>query len=166
LKTVLWLLLLVLFAGCSTRATPHYTQKTKTLKKYTPPYKPKTNNYITKALYKQYKKWYKVPYKYGGCNKCGLDCSALVQNIYKDAFGIQIPRTTKNQAKVGYRVQKNSTKAGDLVFFHTGYNSRHVGIIIEKDKFIHTSTKRGVTISSVNNPYWKSRYWQSRRILP
>jgi len=166
LKTVFFLLLLVLFVGCSNKPTPHHTQKTKTLKKHTPPYKLKTNNYITKALYKQYKKWYKTPYKYGGCSTCGIDCSSLIQQIYKDAFGITIPRTTKEQIKIGYRVSKNSTKAGDIVFFKIGYKSRHVGIIIEKGSFLHTSTKHGVTISHLSNPYWRSKYWQSRRILP
>jgi cell wall-associated NlpC family hydrolase len=63
-------------------------------------------------------------------------------------------------------VSKNSTKEGDLVFFKTGFNTRHAGIIIEQDKFMHTSQKNGVSISSLSNPYWKSRYWQSRRVLP
>jgi len=172
MKSVLLIVCIVFFTACSTKNTPHYTKKPKL--KHTqqykqnkiPPYKPKTKNYITTALYKEYKKWYKTPYKYGGCSRDGVDCSSLIQKIYKDAFNIQIPRTTKEQAKIGYKVSKNSSKEGDLVFFKTSYNTRHTGIIIERGKFLHTSTKYGVIISHLNNPYWKSKYWQTRRILP
>lgn len=166
---IVFIILIILFNGCSTKTTIHPVKKIKLSKKIPskqPKYKPKNKNYITTALYKEYKKWYKTPYKYGGCNLKGLDCSSLVQQIYKDAFGITIPRTTKNQVKMGYRVKKNSTKAGDIVFFKINHKGRHVGIIMEKDSFIHASTKYGVTISHLNNPYWKSKYWQSRRILP
>jgi len=162
----------LLFTGCSTKKV-HYktdTHKLTKIRKHnkhkTTSYKPKTTNYITTALYKEYKKWYKTPYRYGGCSRNGVDCSSLIQRIYKDAFNIKIPRTTKEQSKIGHRVSKKSAKEGDLIFFKTGYRTKHVGIIIEKGAFIHTSTKYGVTISHLNNPYWKSRYWQTRRLLP
>jgi len=168
MRGVLVVCLILFFTGCSTKGKPHQIKKIKTSyaqhKKV--PYKPKSKNYITTALYKEYKKWYQTPYKYGGCTTNGVDCSSLIQIIYKDAFNIDIPRTTKNQTKIGYKISRKSIHAGDLVFFKTGYNSRHVGIIIEYGDFIHTSTKHGVTISNLNNPYWKSRYWQTRRILP
>ncbi|WP_321779208.1 C40 family peptidase [Sulfurimonas sp.] len=162
--------ILILFSGCSSRTLrQHSYQETssKSQKNYAPPkYKPKKQNWITTALYHEYKKWYRTPYKYGGMNKYGLDCSSLIQIVYRDAFNIRLPRTTKNQVKKGYLISKNSTKEGDLVFFKIGYNSRHAGIVIEKGKFMHASQKNGVSISSLSNPYWKSRYWQSRRILP
>jgi len=172
MKGVLLIVFILLFSACSTKNTTYHIKKAKLLKKQKHKtkqkisYKPKSNNYITIALYKEYKKWYKTPYKYGGCNRNGVDCSSLIQNIYKGAFNIKIPRTTKEQAKIGYRVSKKSSKEGDLVFFKTGYNTRHAGVIIERGKFIHTSTKHGVIISHLNNPYWKSKYWQTRRILP
>jgi len=151
----------IIFTACSTSTTAHHAKKTQL-----PKYKPKSKNYITTALYKEYKKWYKTPYRYGGYNKNGIDCSSLIQRVYKDAFNIDIPRTTKQQAKVGYRVSKNSSKEGDLIFFKTGFSSRHSGIIIEKGRFIHASTKYGVCISHINNPYWRDKYWQTRRLLP
>ena len=160
-------LILLLSSGCSTKKTLKNIQKTKLSQpQHKPLYKPKSKNWITISLYKEYKKWYKTPYRYGGCSRDGIDCSSLVQRIYKEAFNIKIPRTTKEQMKIGYKVSKSSIKAGDLVFFKTGYKTRHTGIIIEGDKFIHTSTKRGVMISQLHNPYWKQRYWQSRRVLP
>lgn len=166
------LLSALLFNGCATKEYRSSSQPLKPLtpinlsNKALPEYKPKEQNWITIALYEEYKKWYKTPYEYGGCDSNGVDCSSLVQIIYRDAFKIDLPRTTKLQAQKGYQVNRNSTKEGDLVFFKTGYKVRHSGIIIEKDKFIHTSEKNGVTVSSLNNPYWREKYWQTRRILP
>jgi len=156
---------LLLLSGCSSKKVykPTYkakkTKKTATKAKY-------TGNWKNKALSKEYAKWGGTPYKYGGSSRKGIDCSSLMQILYRDAFGLHIPRTTAHQAKIGYQVNKITSREGDLVFFKTGYNSRHSGIIIEKGKFIHSSTKYGVMISSLNNPYWRSKYWQTRRILP
>jgi lipoprotein Spr/probable lipoprotein NlpC len=166
MKTALFIIFVLLFSGCSTKIAPTYSKRIELQNRVEPSYKPKSKNWITTALFNEYKKWYQTPYEYGGTCLEGVDCSSLVQTIYKDAFNIDIPRTTKEQVKRGYKVSRNSTKEGDLVFFKTGYKTRHVGIIIEKGKFINTSTKHGVTISQLNNPYWKDKYWQSRRILP
>ncbi len=167
LRLAIILALILFINGCSTSKpqTPlRKIQKQRVISKF--PYKPKKKNWITDALYEEYKKWYKTPYKYGGTTLNGLDCSSLVQIVYKDAFGIKLPRTTKYQVKKGYYVDRNSIKEGDIVFFKTSKKARHSAIIIENDKFLHTSTKYGVSISSLNNPYWKSKYWQARRILP
>ncbi|EQB39612.1 hypothetical protein M947_06360 [Sulfurimonas hongkongensis] len=171
-KCLLFVVLSIfLLSGCSAKQLYKAPKTSKSLnltivKKVIPEYKPSQKNWITTALYEEYKKWYRTPYEYGGFDSSGLDCSSLVQNIYKGAFNIDLPRTTKDQAKKGYLVGRASVREGDLVFFKTGFKDRHAGIIIEKDKFIHTSTKRGVSISSLNNPYWRDKYWQTRRILP
>ena len=165
---------LFLVSGCS-HTKPHYTHKKEQTKplplkpsvqKELPPYRLHKKNPITLALYDQYVKWYGVKYCYGGENRDGIDCSALVQQVYKDAFGISVPRTTLYQAKVGYFVKKRRLKEGDLVLFKTGYNSRHSGIYLERGNFLHSSSSHGVTISNINNPYWRARYWQSRRVIP
>ena len=167
------IIFILIFSGCSSRKKvsyknkKSYTHKTK-LTKYKSKSKvvPKNVNYKTKALYDEYKKWIGTKYKLGGQTLKGIDCSSFVQQIYYDAFGLRIPRTTKQQAKVGREISKSQLQAGDMIFFKTGWNVRHVGIIIENGKFIHVSTKRGVSKSSIYNPYWKSNYWQSRRVLP
>jgi len=157
------LILIFFLDGCSTRGNPSYKEITKPNQ----PQNFKTNKqFIKQALFNEYKKWKGTPYKYGGDTFSGIDCSAFIQTVYKDAFGIKIPRTTKQQAKIGYKVNRYNSKSGDLIFFKTGYDTRHTGIIIEKDRFMHTSTKIGVTISSIYNPYWKNRYWKIKRILP
>ena len=68
------------------------------------------------------------------------------------------------QSKIGKEIRKDDLKAGDLIFFKTGSASEHVGIYLEKNKFLHASQKQGVTISRLDNVYWKSNYWKSVRI--
>jgi cell wall-associated NlpC family hydrolase len=152
--------------GCSTKKTKITLHSyTKPLKNKTPPYLLHKKNTITLALYEEYLKWHGVAYKFGGNSKRGIDCSALVETLYADAFGIRIPRTTAKQIKRGVFIAKNRLREGDIIFFKTGWKSMHSGIYLERGNFIHTSTKHGVTISNINNPYWKSKYLESRRLL-
>ncbi|QOP40490.1 C40 family peptidase [Sulfurimonas marina] len=160
---------LLLLSGCSGKSPQ--TKEYATLTPYSPSpkqelsYKLRNKNPVTLTIYEQYKKWVNTPYKYGGTTCYGIDCSSLVQQVYKDGFGLNIPRDTKHQAKVGTFVKKPAIKEGDLLLFKTGYSSRHSGVYLEAGNFLHTSTKHGVTISNLNNPYWREKYWQARRIL-
>ena len=113
----------------------------------------------------QYARWRGTPYLLGGTTARGIDCSAFVQHVYADAFGIDIPRSTADQAREGRRVQPAQLKAGDLVFFRPPGASRHVGIYLENGTFTHASTSQGVTLSSLDQAYWQSAYWTSRRLL-
>jgi len=79
---------------------------------------------------------------------------------FKNTFGVELPRCTYNQAQVGQFVRKAQLRVGDLVFFQTSKYSRHVGIYLGKGQFAHTSKRLGVTISSIYNGYWQSRYGQ------
>ena len=112
-----------------------------------------------------------TPYKWGGTTSNGMDCSGLLMNSFK-AINYDIPRTTAEQRKTGSRVSKNEIKRGDLLFFATSKKKRkitHVGLVTEtqgkKITFIHASTSKGVTESSLDNSYWKKRFKQARRIL-
>ena len=120
---------------------------------------------VVHALKTQYASWKGVRYKMGGLSKRGVDCSGFVQRTFKDRFGKSIPRTTKALASAGKQISKKRLRPGDLVFFKTGWNVRHVGIYYGNNKFLHASTSEGVTITSLSNSYWKKKYWQSRRIL-
>lgn len=131
------------------------------------PYKLHNNHdLVTKLLYKEYKKWYHTPYKYGGTSSCGIDCSAIVQRIYKDAFGMKIPRTTAQQKHIGILVRNRAFHAGDILLFKTSYNTLHSAIYLERGNFIHASSKYGVTLSNIHNPYWRANYLEARRVLP
>ena len=123
-----------------------------------------STNRIKRTLYSQFKEWRSVKYKSGGMSKRGIDCSGFVYITYKNRFGIELPRTTELQVRAGSIIAKKRLRAGDLVFFKTAVKVRHVGIYIEDGKFIHASTSRGVTISSLHNKYWSKKYWKSIRI--
>ena len=112
-----------------------------------------------------YRYWQGAQYQYGGSSRSGVDCSALVATAYQDVFNKNLPRTTDAQAKVGKRVRKSKLQAGDLVFFKTGWRSRHVGIYLEDGIFMHSSTSSGVIKSSLNSKYWREHYWKSRRVI-
>lgn len=120
---------------------------------------------IDKNFSRFYKEWKGVKYKFGGNSKKGIDCSAFIQKAYKKTLNINIPRTTLQQSKKGKNIRKSQLKLGDLVFFKTGKNSRHVGIYIEDGKFMHASSKKGVTISRLDNVYFNKHYWKSQRII-
>ncbi len=105
-------------------------------------------------------------YRYGSMSRSATDCSGFTSQVFK-AHGIKLPRTSREQSKVGAPVSKGSLKAGDLVFFHTGRSSRinHVGMYIGGGKFIHASSGKGyVRIDSINDGYYNSKYVTARRV--
>ena len=108
--------------------------------------------------------WKGTPYRLGGVSKKGVDCSGFVYLAYLNIVGDKLPRTVNAQRILGKEVPRNQLKAGDLVFFKTGRTTRHVGIYMSENRFLHASTKKGVKISNLNNVYWKSRYWFAKRI--
>lgn len=123
---------------------------------------PDPSDLIRDALMAQHERWEGTPYRLGGTSSSGIDCSALVQNIYADQFNVNLPRTTRHQVNEGAAVTRASLEPGDLVFFRPP-GSRHVGIYVGDNRFLHASTSRGVMISSLDNVYWKRYYWKSRR---
>lgn len=108
--------------------------------------------------------WQGTRYQLGGSTHQGLDCSAFVKNTYREVYRLELPRATKQQAKMGVSVRKSNLQRGDLVFFKTGWRLRHVGIYTKNGRFIHASTRRGVIESSLNERYWDKHYWKARRI--
>ena len=107
--------------------------------------------------------WEGVPHRWGGTSHRGIDCSALVQTLYRNVAGVRLPRTTRAQAQTGDRVRKRDLQPGDLVFFHLD-KAQHVGVHIEEGRFVHASSSQGVMISHIDEPYWAERYWTARRI--
>lgn len=120
--------------------------------------------YVKKVLYSQFNDWQGVRYRYGGLSRSGIDCSGFVYVTFKTKLGLDLPRTTALQTRLGKEVNKSELKAGDLVFFKTTFQSGHVGIFLENDRFLHVSERKGVTISRLDDNYWKSNYWKSVRI--
>lgn len=121
------------------------------------------------TVLKEAKKFLGTPYKYGGTTKSGLDCSGLVINSF-DAIGFKMPRISREQAQEGKEIRLRDIKEGDLVFFKTsGSSISHVGIVenIKNGEifFIHSSTSKGVIISSMEETYWNKRFVKATRVL-
>lgn len=110
--------------------------------------------------------WLGTRYRYGGTTRRGVDCSAFMQNVYREAFGIQLPRTTASQVGVGRAVSRSELQPGDLVLFRTGRGRRHVGVYLGGGRLAHASSSRGVVIDDLDSSYWRRTYWTSRRVLP
>ncbi|WHY76927.1 NlpC/P60 family protein [Neobacillus sp. WH10] len=105
-----------------------------------------------------------VPYLWGGSSPSGFDCSGFTSYTYKQA-GVSLPRTTADQYTKGQPVSKNSLKKGDLVFFSTyKAGASHVGISLGGDKFVHASSSKGVTVSSLSESYYINTYIGSKRV--
>lgn len=112
-------------------------------------------------LYAQYQEWRSVRYRSGGLTKGGIDCSGFVYVTFRDRFGIALPRSSDEQVVLGRKIDETELRTGDLVFFRTGRNDRHVGIFLEDRKFLHASTLKGVMISSLDDVYWSKEYWRA-----
>lgn len=119
---------------------------------------------IKSKIMDQYTSWKGVRYRLGGTNKGGIDCSAFVQRTFHDQFGLTLPRSTTEQRDLGRSISRTSLRSGDLVLFRTGAG-HHIGIYLGNHQFVHASTSRGVTISSLDESYWNARYQQARRVL-
>ncbi|WP_191556061.1 C40 family peptidase [Metabacillus idriensis] len=108
------------------------------------------------------KKYLNVPYKWGGMSPKGFDCSGYLNYVVKESTGKKLPRTVADIYKQGVKV--SSPKAGDLVFFETyKTGASHAGIYIGNNQFIHSSSSKGVTITSMNNSYWSERYLGAKK---
>jgi cell wall-associated NlpC family hydrolase len=121
---------------------------------------------IEERLREEYRRWQGTRHRMGGNGYSGIDCSGFVQAVYKDVFGIDLPRTTAAQAKRGRSVPVEDLQAGDLIFFKPPTYPRHVGIFLSGSEFVHASKESGVTVSRIDQYYWGKYYWTARRILP
>ncbi|ANE77087.1 bifunctional murein DD-endopeptidase/murein LD-carboxypeptidase [Dickeya solani] len=120
---------------------------------------------VKSKLLEQYASWKGVRYRLGGDSRKGIDCSGFVQRTFHEQFGMDLPRSSYEQQDIGVQIQRNKLRPGDLVVFHAGSTGRHMGIYIGNQQFVHASTSIGVTISSMDDNYWKPRYREARRVL-
>lgn len=106
-----------------------------------------------------------IKYKYGGTTEKGFDCSGFTRYVFHE-LGIDLNRTSRDQATQGVKVDKQDLRKGDLVFFNTnGKTISHVGIYVGDGKFAHSSTSKGTVITSLSDKYYAPRYVTARRVL-
>jgi len=116
-------------------------------------------------LYQFIDEWYGVKYAFGGKDKNGIDCSGLVSNLYADVFKKNISSNTKSLRNEFLNIKESELNEGDLVFFITdGSKISHVGVYLQNHKFFHASSKKGVMISDLTEPYFKNNFHSAGRI--
>lgn len=146
------------------------SKKTTTSKRTTSTTK-SSNRVASSSIIDHAKTFQGAPYKFGGTTKRGMDCSGLVYVAFQQE-NIQLPRVSRDMAKRGKRISITKANKGDLVFFQTNKNNNqinHVGIVVSNKKkilkFIHSTSSKGVIISSLDERYWKSTFVEVRNIL-
>lgn len=121
-------------------------------------------------LVKYAKKYLGVPYKYGGMDKKGFDCSGYSQYVMANN-GYKLPRTAQAQSEYQEKIKISDARKGDLVFFGSSKrNINHVGIVVsdkgEDLTMIHASSSRGIMISNIeNDTYWHPKLQLATRII-
>ncbi|GHT13255.1 hypothetical protein AGMMS4956_09150 [Bacteroidia bacterium] len=111
--------------------------------------------------------WMGTPYKWGGSTKRGVDCSALVCALYKEAHNLTLPRTTSTMPKqLQHIISKKNLHSEDIVFFSNKEKKMsHVGVYISRGNFVHASSSQGVRINHLDESYWKKYYVGAGRLL-
>lgn len=119
------------------------------------------------GLIAEARKWIGTPYKYGGKNRSGTDCSGFVMQVYLMSEAIKLPRTTVDQREFCDNIKRKELRPGDLVFFSNKKSKRsvtHVGLYMGDNRIIHASTSRGVIISDLDEAYYARTYHSCGRV--
>ena len=123
-----------------------------------------------KQFLKETMKYLGCNYQKGGSSPEGFDCSGFVKKIYQKILDVVLPHNASEQYSCpGFeKIEAQSLKAGDLVFFSTTYKKKrvisHVGIYLSDGNFIHAASRSGVIVSSLNSAYYRNRYAGARRM--
>ncbi|PJZ51454.1 hypothetical protein CH380_20065 [Leptospira adleri] len=119
----------------------------------------------TILLYQEVYRWLGTPYKDFGTDESGIDCSSFTSRILSKVYGSNLSGPSYTMVPRTNPVSKEDLREGDLIFFSiSGNKVSHVGIYLKDKKFAHASTKRGVTINSLEEEYYKKYYTSSGRL--
>lgn len=152
----------------NTTSTPKKNNSSKpsaVAEKYAAQLKVDTKNISNEKLYLFIDDWYAVPYKYAGFDKSGIDCSGFSCKLYENVYSKKISRASKDIYASCKEIAQSDLKEGDFVFFKIeSKNVSHVGVYLQNGKFVHASTKKGVIINDLNEPYYKKYFFAGGRI--
>lgn len=124
---------------------------------------------MAKILIKEAESWIGTPYRYGGNDRGGVDCSGFVTQVYKRALDIKLPRTSREQSEFCQKINKSNLTPGDLVFFRTTRGSNrvsHVGIFVGDNQMIHSSTSKGVIYTDITSDYYMKTFAGAGKVGP
>jgi probable lipoprotein NlpC len=110
-----------------------------------------------------------LPYRYGGMDSRGLDCSGLVFLSFRDSLQVEVPRRAEDLYHWTERLERDQIQPGDLVFFQQNGRVFHVGIYIGEGWFFHAASsgpKTGVMYSRLDESFWSRNYAGAGRALP
>lgn len=124
------------------------------------------DNPTTLRLLTEADSWIGTPYRWGGNDRNGVDCSGFVLQVYLKSLEISLPRNSEKQMQYCLKIKKEDMVPGDLVFFTVRGGSRvgHVGIFIGNNNFVHSSSSKGVTVTSLDNPYFVKNFFSCGRV--
>jgi len=118
---------------------------------------------VSEILFSQYQAWKGVRHRVGGIDRQGVDCSGLVQIVFRDAFRMDLPRTSRDQIQLGRMVDAREMRPGDLVYF-MDKGGDHIGVVVADRTFMHASASQGVILSTLDG-YWWPRLRRVQRVL-
>ncbi len=121
-------------------------------------------NVTGSSIYNFIEEWFGTRYRMGGTTKKGIDCSAFTGTLLSSVYSFSVPRTAREQYASSQHLLKDELLTGDLVFFNTRGGVSHVGIYLTNGHFVHSSSSKGVTISSLNDSYYAKKYIGGGRI--
>lgn len=143
---------------------PGYANTSSLVSKYAAILRTEAQAITNTSLYALIDDWFGTRYRYGGTTKKGIDCSSLTGRLMKEVYNIVLPRTAREQYAVCNKISSESLEEGDLVFFNTRGGVSHVGFFLNNGYFVHASSSNGVTISHMDDSYYKSRFIGAGRI--
>jgi cell wall-associated NlpC family hydrolase len=128
-----------------------------------------THDATPDEIIKTARQYFGVPHCMGGTTMKCMDCSGLLVTVFA-IHGIQLPHNSEEQARFGRVItEMEDLRKGDMVFFIRSYRTSHFithsGIFMGDNKFIHTSSSDGVTVTSLDDPWWNERYLFGTRVF-